>query len=608
MAKNKLNTNTEIIAEIANAHQGNSELAKRIALEAIDNGADAIKFQIYFADELLINKHKKFNHFKSQSFSKNTWLKLLNFFKKKNINLYCDVFGKKAFEIANGSGVDGFKIHSSDLNNFNLLKLVSKTKKKIFISAGGSTLEEISYALNILRLTNERQLILLHGFQSYPTKLENCDLSKIHLYKKLFKNKLDIGYQDHLSADDPLNFKTPIIAMKLGAKYLEKHITIGRDKKGIDYYSSLEPYEFKKFVKYVRQNENKKNNNLGAILGKSNLNKALGEETLEKMSTSEISYRNTVKKVWFLNKNISRGKKINEKNIIMKRPDKLNSNNINLETFKNKKLKRNIKKDCQINNSMFKNDVTAIIVARNSSNRLKNKAVKKICDIYAIEHLIKRVQRSKEINRIILCTTKNKNDDLLIKIAKKNRVLSYRGSEKDVLHRMLGAIKKTKTNVIVRITGDDILIDPYFLDKTVKYHLLNNLQYTDAKKLPSGIDVEVFDRDFLETIYKLAKDTSGTEYLTYYVTNHKNQFRIGSLDVSNKYRKKIRLTLDNFKDFKVIKIFLEQMKKRKKLFDYKFEDLIKFYKKNKKIFSLNLNPSFKLKKINTDFIWTRLFN
>ena len=94
MAKNKLNTNTEIIAEIANAHQGNSELAKRIALEAIDNGADAIKFQIYFADELIINKHKRFNHFKSQSFSKNTWSKLLNFL-KKNINLYCDVFGKK---------------------------------------------------------------------------------------------------------------------------------------------------------------------------------------------------------------------------------------------------------------------------------------------------------------------------------------------------------------------------------------------------------------------------------------------------------------------------------------------------------------------------------
>ena len=70
-----------------------------------------LSFQIYFADELIINKHKRFNHFKSQSFSKNTsWSKLLNFFKKKISNLYCDVFGGKAFEIANGSGVDGFKI------------------------------------------------------------------------------------------------------------------------------------------------------------------------------------------------------------------------------------------------------------------------------------------------------------------------------------------------------------------------------------------------------------------------------------------------------------------------------------------------------------------
>ena len=67
MAKNKLNTNTEIIAQIANAHQGNSELAQKNSLKAIDNGADAIKFQTYFADELIINKHKRFNHFKSQS-------------------------------------------------------------------------------------------------------------------------------------------------------------------------------------------------------------------------------------------------------------------------------------------------------------------------------------------------------------------------------------------------------------------------------------------------------------------------------------------------------------------------------------------------------------
>ena len=80
------------------------------------------------------------------------------------------------------------------------------------------------------------------------------------------------------------------------------------------------------------------------------------------------------------------------------------------------------------------------------------------------------------------------------------------------------------------------------------------------------------------------------------------------MNVSDQYRKKIRLTLDNKKDFKVIKIFLEQMKKRKKLYNYKFEDLINFYKKNKEIFSHNLNSPLKLKKINTEFIWAKLFN
>ena len=128
---------------------------------------------------------------------------------------------------------------------------------------------------------------------------------------------------------------------------------------------------------------------------------------------------------------------------------------------------------------------------------------------------------------------------------------------------MLGSIKKIKTDVVVRITGDDILIDPYYLDKTIDFHLKNNLQYTDAKSLPSGIDTEIFDKKFLETINKLAQNTAGTEYLTFYVTDHKNQFNLGSLNVSDYYRKKIRLTLDNKDDFKVIKYFLDHMNKKK---------------------------------------------
>ena len=83
MEKNNLTTNTKIIAEIANSHQGNSGNAIMLGNKCIAAGASAIKFQVYFAEELLHNSHKRFNHFKKQSFSSNEWSKIFKNIKKK---------------------------------------------------------------------------------------------------------------------------------------------------------------------------------------------------------------------------------------------------------------------------------------------------------------------------------------------------------------------------------------------------------------------------------------------------------------------------------------------------------------------------------------------
>ena len=122
---------TEIVAEIANAHQGSLKNAEKLALKSLEAGADAVKFQIYFADELLVKKHPRYLHFKKQSFNETDWSKLIKKVKKRG-KVYCDVFGIKAFELAKKLKVDGYKIHSSDLINYFLLKKVSKEKKKNF--------------------------------------------------------------------------------------------------------------------------------------------------------------------------------------------------------------------------------------------------------------------------------------------------------------------------------------------------------------------------------------------------------------------------------------------------------------------------------------------
>ncbi len=345
---------TEIIAEIANSHQGSPINAEKLALKSLDAGADAVKFQIYFADELLVKNHPRYLHFKKQSFNETDWSKLIAKVKKKG-RVYCDIFGIKAFKLAKKLNVDGYKIHSSDLLNYFLLKKVSKENKKIFLSAGGSKVAEIKYALKFFK-GSKKKPILLHGFQSYPTKIEDTKLKRISFLKNYFKNSADIGYQDHTSGDDPFNLYLPLIAIGMGASVIEKHVTLDRKKKGTDYYSSIEPKDLKKFIEIVK---------------KSNI--SLGTDIFS-FSKSENKYRSEVKKHWVSNKNLNK-KNIINKNIIMKRIHSLDFEPLYYDDIKSSEISKNIGRDEIINLSNIKSKNVAIIVARSNSKRLKKKLI-----------------------------------------------------------------------------------------------------------------------------------------------------------------------------------------------------------------------------------------
>ena len=136
------------------------------------------------------------------------------------------------------------------------------------------------------------------------------------------------------------------------------------------------------------------------------------------------------------------------------------------------------------------------------------------------------------------------------------------------------------------------------------FHIEKNLEYSNNKDLPSGGEVEIFDIELLKKIHFLAKDTSGTEYLTFYLEKYKNQFTTGSLPIPKRFRKKLRLTIDNKNDFRIVKKFLEEMYKQKKLFDYNLSDIMNFSKRNKKLFKQSkINKKVE---INTEFNWQKL--
>lgn len=565
----------EVIAEIANAHQGNYKTAIKLAKQAFSSGADAVKFQIYFADELLVKSHTRYKHFLNQSFSLNQWKNI--FLSQKNKKIYCDVFGTKALDVAIKYKAQGVKIHSSDLENLELIKKIPK-KMKVLLSCGGSNLFTISKAVNILNSKGIKP-VLMHGFQAYPTNIQDINFNRLKLLLNQFKNNVSLGFQDHTSGSDKINFYLPVLAMGIGAEYIEKHITFERKKKLVDYYSSIEPKKLAEFINIIRDLEKT------FYLKKDNF------------SNSEKNYARTTNKNWVAKKNIKKGQKLNLSNLVLKRVDSKGAFNTEFESIKDKKTKNSILKDQKINSCDLQQKVCAFVSVRSDSKRLKNKWKLKICGKPSLYHLVSRLKKSKHLDDIVICTTNRKNDNQIYNFAKQNKIKCFRGSELNVLERMLMAAKKFGPfDQLVRVTGDDILIDNHYLDIAINHHLNTNSDYTDHKRLPSGTETEIFSHLFLKKLYKSIIFKNETEYLTSFVTDHKDQFKTSSAHVDKKHQTNLSMTIDTKKDFLKVKKFLELMKKKNKLYNYSINDVSDFLKKlNKKKYQNIKKKNYKAK-------------
>ena len=113
---------------------------------------------------------------------------------------------------------------------------------------------------------------------------------------------------------------------------------------------------------------------------------------------------------------------------------------------------------------MLKRKITIIIQARTTSQRLSRKVLRKILGRPMIWYILRRVKESKNVAQIVLATTKNKEDDVLADIAKKNKILIFRGDDLDVLNRYYECAKRYKANPIIRITADCPLIDSFLVE------------------------------------------------------------------------------------------------------------------------------------------------
>lgn len=250
---------TLIIAEAGVNHNGNLEIAKKLAFVAKESGADIVKFQTAKLDSL-VSKHALMAEYQSknmgQEMSQKDMLKklLLSYDEFVELNQYCTEIGIKflstpfdieSIKFLKDLGCDIWKIPSGEITNYPYLIEVAKTNDPIILSTGMSTLEEVRSALNVLMGNGSGVITLLHCTTEYPTPYEDVNLRAMHTLKNEFG--LEVGYSDHTKG-----ICIPIAAVAQGATVIEKHFTLDRNMEGPDHKASLEPNELKAMIDAIR--------------------------------------------------------------------------------------------------------------------------------------------------------------------------------------------------------------------------------------------------------------------------------------------------------------------------------------------------------------------
>jgi len=298
-----------IIAEAGVNHNGDIELAKKLIDVAKEAGADAVKFQTFKAENVVIkhtpkadyqventkSNESQYDMLKKLELSEDEFRELYRYAKNKGIMFLSTPFDFESVDFLEELGVPAFKISSTDLTNLPFLEYIAEKGKPIILSTGMGTLGEIEEAVSAIKNAGNENIILLHCITSYPAKIESLNLRVIKTLKEAFK--LPVGFSDH-----SLGIYAPIAAVALGAVVIEKHFTLDKNLPGPDHKASLNPEELREMIRGIRLIE-----------------KALGDgikrPTSEEMKIKKVARRSIVAKV-----NIPRGAIITKEMIAFKRP------------------------------------------------------------------------------------------------------------------------------------------------------------------------------------------------------------------------------------------------------------------------------------------------
>ncbi|SFB47840.1 N-acetylneuraminate synthase [Cohnella sp. OV330] len=296
-----------IIAEAGVNHGGDLSKAFQLIDAAVESGADAVKFQAFKTEELILSNVSKapyqkqttdaaesqFDMLKKIELTKDQNQLLLEYCRKKQIIFLTTPFDEVSLDLLDDLNLDAYKVASTDINNLPFLRKIASKGKPVILSTGMSYMSEIELALQTIYPIN-KDVILLQCSANYPLADEEANLNVIHTYR----SRLDIlvGYSDHTQGIGAAPYSVP-----MGVVLVEKHLTLDRDLEGPDHKASIDPEQFREMVREIRKVET-----------------YLGSFT-KYPTLSELGTRTSLQKYLVASKIIKKGDPFNESNVIAKR-------------------------------------------------------------------------------------------------------------------------------------------------------------------------------------------------------------------------------------------------------------------------------------------------
>ena len=298
-----------VIAEAGVNHDGRLNDALRLIDAAVEAGADAVKFQVFSADELAAGdaptasyQNETHRHASQRDMLRALELPRAAFTEfrdhcaARNIDFLATPFGLADLTALDALDVPTIKLASTDLDNVPLVQAAVDTQRPLIVSTGAATSGELDAAVTRLREWHAAaRTILLHCVSSYPTPLNAANLRRILALRDRYG--LPTGYSDHTTAT-----QTGAWAVAAGACILEKHFTLDRARPGPDHAMSLEPAQLREYIAQVRAAE--------AALGAGDLD----------MQPIEQDVRRVARKSVFTATSIARGARLTLTNLTTRRP------------------------------------------------------------------------------------------------------------------------------------------------------------------------------------------------------------------------------------------------------------------------------------------------